>query len=271
MSTKILLDGRKKIDIQLRLAALHVTCTARLRRTVCGDHDDKTHNDDSGYGPRVGKIKRDQCCSIIPSYECYVCIVVVHDTCRSLEAIFFFFVHDSIIFFLRIITACGRSHSLVMKDYIMQNARQVIALASIGAGTLLFRTMNQSDNSCHPTVANLTYVKRHPNVSRIIVRLDVLEQPQLVDALAQCLDGILEISDALATESVLKRDRDEVVLRLNRLTTQANQIIQDILYHSKRTDDDEVFRQSIYCAQDEIPTLSSILESVLHNAILDSK
>ena len=146
-------------------------------------------------------------------------------------------------------------------------------LALLGAATATYLGVKQlmpRATLSHRLVEDTAYLCNHPNLTHIISRFSVLDPNEgRVSQLVNVLERLLEAS-AKAAQMSGTRDAATAAVAVNRLGSHAKCIARDIIHAAKRSRDEEIIRECIHINDDEYHMLESVLDGVLHNAMLDS-
>jgi hypothetical protein len=119
----------------------------------------------------------------------------------------------------------------------------------------------------HETVARTRCVRQHRALVSALNGIEQLQQTDTFELLVQQLDRVLELS--IEAE---RQQRDSAVIGscVNFEVNKARRTIDRLLANAKRGANDAILEKCVECAEEHVPSIVCILESIVHNAILDT-
>ena len=140
--------------------------------------------------------------------------------------------------------------------------RQASAMALMGGSAYAVRFLGDRALSDLPAPIEATrYLRHHKPLARALRHLCKLEQEELFADLVQRIEGILEL---------LQSERNSGVgVGVHTEATRAQVALDRILTAAKRGASDRRLEACVECAEEHIPCVKDILDSFVHNAILD--
>lgn len=148
--------------------------------------------------------------------------------------------------------------------------KQIGALAALGLGTMALRKRTQKSYGDDKLFANTTQLKFHPNLARLLYKMQTLQEPRLTQKLVVLGDNILIVSHYLHSNAGTP-NLNKYTVQLNRFVTAADSLVEEIISAAKKNRDPQVGIACVDYVQEELPALTSIFESILHNAMLDAQ
>ena len=146
--------------------------------------------------------------------------------------------------------------------------RQASALAIVGSSALAFQKIAARMRPEHvpPSLSHTTHLKRHQTLMRALSAIGRLEQDALFDALVARIERILVLSHEAAS------DRRSIAIgaAVNRESNEAQSTLERLIQAAKQGASDRRLEACVFCVDEHVPTILSILESIVHNVILDT-
>ena len=147
--------------------------------------------------------------------------------------------------------------------------KQIAAIAILGTGSYLLKSMPKKKVDDYGLFVNTPNLKQHANLCRMMIRLAQLEQTDTLFHLINVLEGVLHTANSISRNpgsvNSTKRANDVNILILH-----AQQKMKELLKKAKNSKDDDVIMHCIDFTTDELEGYEGILESILHNTMLDT-
>jgi hypothetical protein len=155
--------------------------------------------------------------------------------------------------------------------------KQASLLAVVTAGTwmLKHRRADASDAAAlrpgDEDLSDLSHVLRHPNLLHNLRLLGRLECSEERRELARVLDDVLGRASYLSSSAAAlgSRKAAEHAASINAAIADARDALDRLIAAAKRSRDAEVMTACVDCVEEVVPAVDGVLESVLHNALLD--
>tara|TARA_Y100000741_G_scaffold358745_2_gene338361 strand:- start:373 stop:849 length:477 start_codon:yes stop_codon:yes gene_type:complete len=147
--------------------------------------------------------------------------------------------------------------------------KQIAVAAVLGTGSYLLKTMPKKRDNDYGLFENTPHLKGHDNLCRIILKLVNLEQLDLLYDLINILEGVLSTASYISKSPGSMRSNRQAN-DVNVLILHAQQKMKDLLKKAKMSKDDDIIMHCIDFISDEHEGYEGILESILHNTMLDT-
>lgn len=149
------------------------------------------------------------------------------------------------------------------------SCKQIAALAVVGMGTYALKRMRPSSKQDHYMFVNTPHIRSHPNLSRILSKMEALDQDATLHELVNVIEGIL-VKAHHGTRTAGSKTSRKTALEANLLIAHARKLFDTVMRLASRSHDEEVIVRCIDFSDEESETFDGILESILHNIMLDS-
>lgn len=148
--------------------------------------------------------------------------------------------------------------------------RELVALGACGALVLAARSFSSAAPDVDALLEECPHVRAHPNLTRIVATLKRLDPdrtvlPRVVEATEHTLAAAAAVPSAENTP-----EAERMVVTVNQLSSRAMEAMTELVDRAKRDRRDTVVRDCVHFVDDEFQVFESVMESVLHNAMLDS-
>lgn len=148
--------------------------------------------------------------------------------------------------------------------------REMVALGGIATAWLIARRYSAPNYKLDDILTQAPRVAAHSNLSRVISRMrDIDPDHVMIDQLVKVTEMVLDAADE-TSKCANVSESERMVVVVSRLVTRAQDTVAQIVQHAKRDHRDDIVRMCVHAMDDEVPAFESIMESVLHNAMLDS-
>ena len=150
-----------------------------------------------------------------------------------------------------------------------ETCKQIAAIAVLGTGSYLLKSIQKKKVEDYGLFENTPNLKQHANLCRIVLKLVHLDQTDALFDLINILEGVLHTSSSISRNpgsvNSTKRAND-----VNLLILQEKKKMKDLLNRAKKSKDDDIITNCIDFTTDELEGYEGILESILHNTMLDT-
>lgn len=148
-----------------------------------------------------------------------------------------------------------------------QIQRDLLIAGGVGFGLYALRLMSNTSQTMASSIQNTIYVKRNPAFARMITKLYEFGQDELVDRLVLSLEMFLELSFKTSTSTQEARRYSREIHSLGFVIERE---LQDVLKETKKSNNAEVILACVDFVSDEEELFSTLIEAVVHNAMLDA-
>ena len=149
-----------------------------------------------------------------------------------------------------------------------QTIRQASVLALMGGSAYALRYLRGLRGiPMHQCVADTEYLRQHRALVVALNGIEQLKQTSTFEMLVHQLERVLQLSVDAGRE---RRESVIVGACVNSEVNNATRTLERLLHQAKRGADDAALEKCVECAEEHVPSILSILESIVHNAILDT-
>lgn len=149
-----------------------------------------------------------------------------------------------------------------------QTLRQASVLAVMGGSAYALRYFKGLRAlPMHDSVARTHHLKHHRALVVALNGIEQLRQTNTFELLVEQLDRVLQLS-----VEAERQQRDSVMIGscVNAEVNSAMRTMELLITQAKRGADDAILETCVECAEEHVPSIVSVLESIVHNAILDT-
>jgi hypothetical protein len=140
-----------------------------------------------------------------------------------------------------------------------QIVKQCSALAFVGTSALVAKQVRKRFRARHAKTADTRYLQKHDTLVNIVRAFDELDLPDDLTELVRMLDDALHIShEHTANERSVNRFHRSIFRHA-----------EGMLARARASNNTATIRTCIEISQEELPSLESTLDVLLHNYILD--
>ena len=136
------------------------------------------------------------------------------------------------------------------------------ALAALGGVALTLRRLRSTHAPESPFLIDTVYVQRDPALSRMMIKLERVDQPERLGRIISQIEELLTIVNDQSKTGMY------VSLQAHRRIQKINEATKAMLICAQRTRNPQIIEACIECTDEVVSPLEARLDALLHNTLL---